>query len=182
MNPNRLLETIQIASPCQASWGEMRGDDRARFCSQCSKCVYNIAMMPALDVAKLIEETEGRVCMRLYRRRDGTVLTADCPVGAEQAKRGRLRRVVAWSVLGLSVLFTRSLLQSYAASAERPQGAGGGLSQRLEACVDWAKDIIGLNPTPTGTVTMGVICPPSNSSIMGEVDLTSLLDGDSGSD
>jgi hypothetical protein len=61
MKPNRLLDTIKIASPCQASWGEMRGDDRARFCSHCSKCVYNITMMPALDVAKLIEATEGRV-------------------------------------------------------------------------------------------------------------------------
>ena len=179
MEACRILQTIRIASPCHAAWDQMLGDDRARFCRECNKCVYNIATMSAAEALSLIEETEGRVCMRLYRRTDGTVLTSDCPVGAESAKRGRVRRVVAWSVLGLSVLFTRSALQSYAKSVDQPGANLGGITYRLQACVDWAKDILGLTPTPRGTVTMGVICPPSNSSLMGEVDLSSLLDGDS---
>ena len=162
MDASRLLASIQIGSPCRASWAEMLGDDRARFCRECNKCVYNIAMMSSAEVVSLIQETEGRVCMRLYRRLDGTVLTSDCPVAAETGKRGRVRRLVAWSVLGASVLLTRFVLQSYAHGADRPSSSGGGISYRLQACVDWAKEILGLRPAPNFTV--GDVCIPVTPS------------------
>ena len=31
-----LLSAIQIASPCTADWNAMTGDDRARFCGECT--------------------------------------------------------------------------------------------------------------------------------------------------
>ena len=37
------------------------------------------------EALKLVEEREGRLCVRFYQRRDGTVLTTDCPVGAAKA-------------------------------------------------------------------------------------------------
>jgi hypothetical protein len=43
MSPLTILDDIQIASPCDANWAEMVGDDRTRFCSSCSKHVYNFA-------------------------------------------------------------------------------------------------------------------------------------------
>ena len=152
MDASRILESIKIASPCHASWDEMLGDDRARFCRECNKCVYNIAMMSSEEAVSLIRDTEGRVCMRLYRRLDGTVLTSDCPVGIEAAKHGRLRRLAAWSVLGLSVLFARTALRSYAESDAGISGSGAGVAYRLQACVDWAKEILGLKPRVVFTV------------------------------
>ena len=77
------IDRLRIASPCKVPWSAMAGDDRARFCAHCEKHVYNIAAMTSDDVGDLIRRTEGSFCARLYRRRDGTVLTADCPVGAE---------------------------------------------------------------------------------------------------
>jgi len=71
----------------------MSGDDRVRHCAACDKQVYNFAAMTGAEAEALIRKHEGRLCGRLYRRADGTVLTADCPVG-----RGIVRRKAAWLV------------------------------------------------------------------------------------
>ncbi|APR87839.1 hypothetical protein A7982_13188 [Minicystis rosea] len=84
-----LLENVRIASPCTASWDAMTGDDRVRFCGQCQKNVYNLSAMPRDEAERLLAERDGAMCVRLYRRTDGTVLTADCPVGVRK-KRVRL--------------------------------------------------------------------------------------------
>jgi hypothetical protein len=75
---------LKIASPCPASWDDMEGDDRVRFCDECELNVYNLANMTEEQALKLVEEREGRLCVRLYQREDGTVITRDCPVGMEE--------------------------------------------------------------------------------------------------
>lgn len=78
-----ILDSIRIAAPCPAEWGQMTGDERARFCGQCQKHVYNLSAMTAADAVALIREKEGQLCGRLFRRADGTVITSDCPVGLQ---------------------------------------------------------------------------------------------------
>jgi hypothetical protein len=85
MDALTVLDDIRIATPCQASWDEMPGDDRVRSCPACSRAVYNIAAMTSDEVAALITSREGRLCGRLFRRADGTVITADCPGVAVEA-------------------------------------------------------------------------------------------------
>ena len=84
MRTNELLANIRIASPCSARWGDMVGDDRARFCAQCQKNVYNLSNLSAEGASALLQAKEGSLCARFYQRADGTVLTADCPAGASQ--------------------------------------------------------------------------------------------------
>src|SRR6266516_379759 len=84
MNASEFLGRVKIASPCRARWQDMTGDDRSRYCHQCRKHVYNFSAMSAEEVADLIRAKEGRLCGRFYRRRDGTMLTANCPVGASR--------------------------------------------------------------------------------------------------
>jgi hypothetical protein len=86
-----LLNRITIASPCSASWDDMVGDERVRFCGKCEKNVYNLSSMESAEAEALLREHEGNVCVRLYRRKDGTVLTTDCPVGV---RKKRVRRLV----------------------------------------------------------------------------------------
>ena len=43
-----LLEDVRVASPCNASWDAMKGDDRVRFCGECQKNVYNLSAMTRL--------------------------------------------------------------------------------------------------------------------------------------
>ena len=98
------LDRIRIASPCPITWEQMVGDDSVRFCNHCRLNVYNLSELSKADAEALLASTEGRLCARLYRRSDGTVLTKDCPVGL-QALRRRVARTAA-AVLGLIGSFT----------------------------------------------------------------------------
>src|SRR6266850_6531494 len=81
MKSSNRLDHLRIASPCPVGWDQMSGDDRVRFCEQCSLRVYNLSAMTRTEAEALIANTEGRICARLYRRFDGTIITKDCPVG-----------------------------------------------------------------------------------------------------
>jgi hypothetical protein len=81
------LRNVKIAVPCPADWNCMIGDDRVRFCNQCNLNVYNLSGMSKPDAEDLIRRTEERLCVRFYRRTDGTVLTENCPVGLRAIKR-----------------------------------------------------------------------------------------------
>ena len=80
------LNNIKIASPCSANWEEMYGNERKRFCGDCNLNVYNLSGMTKYDAENLLMSSEGRVCVRYFERSDGTVLTADCPVGWAKVK------------------------------------------------------------------------------------------------
>ena len=97
------LPVIQVASPCNESWDAMAGDERIRFCLRCSKHVYNLSAMTTDETHSLIEETEGKLCVRFYQRRDGTVLTADCPEGSKRRRRHRAAALVAAATTAMAV-------------------------------------------------------------------------------
>ncbi|MEZ0229266.1 MAG: hypothetical protein ACAI25_11625 [Planctomycetota bacterium] len=82
-----MLEDVKIARPCGADWDKMTGDDRVRFCQLCQLNVYNLSGMKREDAETLLASREGKVCVRLYKRDDGTVLTQDCPVGLAAVRR-----------------------------------------------------------------------------------------------
>jgi hypothetical protein len=92
MNSQPLVNQLRIASPCRARWEDMAGDQRARFCGQCRKHVFNLSAMTAVEIEGLVRDTEGRFCGRFFQRADGTVLTADCP-SSRRLRRSRLARL-----------------------------------------------------------------------------------------
>ena len=83
---NPPLQEIRIAAPCQAEWRWMYGNDRVRFCGQCNLNVYNLTAMTSEEAEDLIRRTEGRLCVRFYRRKDGAILVKNCPVGVRSFK------------------------------------------------------------------------------------------------
>src|SRR5262249_21077330 len=87
-----LLAAVRVASPCSMRWEDMEGTDRVRHCGQCDLNVYDLSEMSAHEAEGVLRSAEGRMCIRLYRREDGTVLTRDCAVGVRAARR-RLARV-----------------------------------------------------------------------------------------
>ncbi len=88
-----VIDSIEIATPCPVSWESMDGDERKRLCGQCKLHVYNLKEMTAEEAVDLLTESDGRVCVQLYRRKDGTVLTQDCPTGLARLRRAMWRRV-----------------------------------------------------------------------------------------
>src|SRR5215212_5410702 len=83
------LDVIDVARPCTMDWNKMRGDEQVRFCGHCSLHVYNLSEMSRSAAERLVRETEGRMCVRFYRRADGTVTTRDCGIKAAAKRLGR---------------------------------------------------------------------------------------------
>jgi hypothetical protein len=140
------LEDLRIATPCRADWDEMSGDDRVRFCGRCEKNVYNVSALSRAEAEALVREREGRVCLRLYRRSDGTVITSDCPVGV---RRQRLGARVWASISGM------------ATSAALLVGLWSGRARADLAAPD-------KKPTQTQP-TKGTATPPDKHVLMGKV-------------
>jgi hypothetical protein len=94
-----VLDNIRVASPCTVSWAAMVGDDRVRHCGHCDKDVYNLSGMTRDEAEALVVGRAGALCVRYFQRFDGTVLTADCPVGAKKQRKQR-RLIVAGAAAG----------------------------------------------------------------------------------
>lgn len=75
-----ILDRVKIASPCPVLWEAMqanRGTDASRFCLQCKRNVHDIASMTAEEAEKLLTSADP-VCVQIFRRHDGKVMTRDC--------------------------------------------------------------------------------------------------------
>lgn len=100
------LHRIDVPSPCTASWDKMKGDDRVRHCSDCNKNVFNLSAMAAAEATTLLADNQnGDLCVRFYRRPDGTVMTSDCSTSTRAFARRTLRKLPAMAgatVLALS--------------------------------------------------------------------------------
>lgn len=101
VRPAVSLDVIDVAKPCPADWEQMRGDAQVRFCTHCSLNVYNLSAMSRARAQQLVAEREGRLCVRFYRRADGTVMTQDCGGGIWLAARkvGRFAKAATTVVL-----------------------------------------------------------------------------------
>lgn len=105
MNKGNILDQVRVASPCNARWEDMTGDDRARFCGHCQKHVFNLSALTRREAEQLVREKEGGFCGRFHQRRDGRMLTADCPSGLRRC-RERLGFICAVVIGGLTFLLT----------------------------------------------------------------------------
>jgi hypothetical protein len=153
-----LLDSVTIASPCTASWDEMIGDDRSRFCTHCQKDVFNLSALPREEAETFLRERTSEVCVRLYKRADGTVLTSDCPVGVKRKR----RRKAAVAAVGGGLMAAGALFQM----ASRQQGSREGyMAGALEAMpVETAVPVAPTAPTASTApephrTTMGVMMP-----------------------
>lgn len=104
-----LLDQVQIASPCDAPWEGMTGNELARRCARCDREVFNISAMSRQDAEAFLRERVApdreRICGLFFRRSDGTIITADCPVGlAAIRRRARIVAARIAAALGLTVL------------------------------------------------------------------------------
>ena len=80
----------------------MLGDDRKRHCGECKLSVFNLSGMSRTEAENLIMNAEGRLCVRFYKRADGSVITQDCPVGWARVK----QRTKAYVTALASMIFT----------------------------------------------------------------------------
>ena len=173
------LNNIKVASPCSADWEGMFGNERKRFCGDCKLNVYNISGMTRTEAERLLEQSEGRLCVRYYRRADGTILTKDCPVG--WAKVRQRTSMIATAALSMIVSFLAGL-SIYSAFSKKVD-----LGVRLP--IPFA------TPTPKYEPLMGAIAIPTPTAtpkksptprvgrvVMGDVSIETKVINDSGAD
>jgi hypothetical protein len=170
-----LLESIRIATPCRADWDDMVGDERVRFCGKCQKNVYNLSEMTRAEAEALVREKQGRMCARLYRRRDGTVLTADCPVGVRN-QRLRTRVWAALSSATASMALVLGLVSGRSARADLAVGGdankGKGTVSEVKGRMRIIRHTMGQIPPQSTEPLPEKAKPPAHQVKMGEVRMT----------
>ncbi len=152
-----MLSQAKIASPCTASWEQMKGDDHIRFCNGCQKNVYDLSSLTSVEAEALLREKEGDLCARFYRRNDGTIMTSDCSVGVR--RKWATRAAAAAAVFGSAGLALKMQVMPNVAMgdvAPYEQGAPVAMGSIAPPSSPPPSD----PPTQTATQTA---TPPSNS-------------------
>jgi hypothetical protein len=162
------LDSLRIISPCDVPWSSMKGDDAVRFCGKCRKNVYRVAAMTRQEALDVIERAEGRVCMQLSWRRDGTVATGDCWARLRRARRrGLLAFMAVLPIVLATQLWTQAFglraLLGFLRTAPAPVASGAAVlppPPALPIGYEMAGEIaIDENPPNIEYVRMGLIGP-----------------------
>ena len=146
------LDHVRIAAPCKADWEQMIGTERVRFCGQCNLNVYNLSSMTKLQAESLIAEMEGRLCVRFYRRTDGSILTDNCPVGLRAIRKRLSYFAKAASAAVLSFL---AGLGVYRATAVPPNSAIAGRLVLTAPEIEGVKSRMESDTIPPSAVEVG---------------------------
>ncbi len=126
------LNRVRIAAPCKADWDGMIGNDRVRFCGQCNLNVYNLSSMARHEAESFVTRNEGRMCVRFYRRADGSILTRNCPIGL-RAIRQRLSGLArATTTLVLGFFAGLGIYETVATKGREAEGRMGVMALPIE--------------------------------------------------
>ncbi|MEP4078813.1 hypothetical protein [Haloferula sp.] len=144
------LDRLKLSFRCPADWEAMEGDERKRFCSHCQKDVHNLSAMSRAEAATVVAEG-SRLCVRMLRRADGSLVTKGCPKTVS-ARGQAVRRLGAGLAAGSALAL---------ASCDDPQHAVGVLPAPPEEATvpaDEEHEIIG-DFVPPNPAIMGEMCP-----------------------
>jgi hypothetical protein len=99
-----VLDAITIPVSCPVPWDDMRGDHRTRFCNKCSQNVHDVSELTRAEAMNLVIGGDTIPCLRIYRRPDGRVMTADCTTRRERVWKWLDRRS-AWAAALFALVF-----------------------------------------------------------------------------
>lgn len=158
-----VLPNIRVASPCPADWNAMTGDERIRACGSCNKNVYNLSTLTREEAEALILEKEGRLCVRYFQRKDGTILLKDCSIGITQKRKRRVIAIGVAALLGGGVFAAIKLTRS--------PGTGNSAFDVPASLDQLTTSVIQMNPEPPEDhfEMKGDISEPDTHAMMGAI-------------
>jgi hypothetical protein len=109
--------------------------------------------MSRAEAEQLVREKEGKFCGRFYERRDGRVLTNNCPVGRQR----RCSRLLKFCAVGFAAIAILSTALATGGSPRRNNAPRGPLARKMDGWIYDAKVKLGIIKP---TMVMGKICPP----------------------
>lgn len=131
----------------------MIGNDQIRFCDHCNLQVHNISAMSRADAMRLVERSQGRLCVRYYRDGAGQLLTAKAlprqtaPPALYQLGR-RVSRLAA-GAFGATLSLSSAVAQSPIAQNQPAS------SQGISPVDNLNSSIVGRITDPNGAVIPG---------------------------
>ena len=150
------LDHVQVAAPCKSDWDQMIGSEQMRFCGHCNLNVYNLSGMTRDEAEFIIARNEGRLCVRFYRRADGSIITSKCPVGLRAIKEGVSYWTKAIGAAALTFLATVGFYRLLpAVSPFDPQMAMGSIRSPVDQVLLVQGEMTA--PVPEDRFTMGRI-------------------------
>jgi ankyrin repeat protein len=130
----------------------MIGNDRVRFCEHCKLDVTNLSALTRPEAMRLVERSEGRLCVRFVTRSNGDLLTKQLPRKVHQIAR-RASRIAAGA-------FSATLSLSTAATQAQP---GNGFESRRQTPVATAL----ASPIAHEATLAGTVTDPNGAVVMG---------------
>ena len=97
----------QLSFVCPIPWNEMRGDDRERYCTKCSRTVVNLSLLTEAQRVAVLAEAQQRpdgLCVAYYQRLSGEFVSAETPVSPQESRRAVQFGVTALSAAALAVV------------------------------------------------------------------------------
>ncbi len=161
------LNNLKVASPCSQDWNAMIGDSRKRYCGECRLNVYNLSGMSRNEAENLILSAEGRLCVRFYKRADGTVLTEDCPVGWARVKQRTRAYVTALASLIFSFFGALGLVAAFNKTNQTVMGDIAVSTPTPKATPKDMPEVMGAIPMPTPKTTPKTT--PDDREIVGKI-------------
>jgi hypothetical protein len=136
-------------------WDAMAGNQQVRHCGECRLNVYNLSAMTEIEIQRLLvtQPAEQRVCVRFYRRADGTMLTQDCPRGIKRlAKRvSKLGAAVFSALVSMNCAMAKTTTAGTATAGSKTQPQA---CQRVQA-QEQSANILVVVADPDGAVVPG---------------------------
>jgi Carboxypeptidase regulatory-like domain/Ankyrin repeats (many copies) len=149
-----LLDRLTVTFPCSEDWDAMTGNEQVRFCSHCDLSVHNLSEMTRGEALALVRKSEGRLCVRYYRRPDATVQTLPLHNIKRRASK------IATSALTATLSLCSPALAQASSTTELPiQGRAYVSGKRDGARPD--------EQTRPGATLEGVVLDPNEAVIVG---------------
>jgi hypothetical protein len=154
--------------------------DRVHHCPGCKMNVYNLSAMTQSEAEGLLRKHEGRLCVRYYQRRDGTVMTRNCPVGAHAARllliRGSLAAAALFAFSAMAMLPFATMGQRASSTDEATMGGPAVSTQERPIMSEPIMGDVAVplveTPAPAAEPTMGKAVIPlkkSDDTVQGRV-------------
>jgi hypothetical protein len=101
------LPVIEIKNPCPVDFHAMPVEGRARYCAHCDRHVHDLSAMRSDEVADLICQNAGQLCVRFEQAADGQIVTLD------YARPTPRRWTWEWLVLSVLAIFGAGALDAW---------------------------------------------------------------------
>src|SRR6185503_5165753 len=117
----RSVDRMIIPAPCEADWDAMTGNDQVRFCAHCNLHVTDLSSMTLTKAKQLVEQSQGRLCVRFIQDPNGGVISSTMPEKLYRIRR-RVSRLAA-SAFTATISVSSAMAQNQASPTVEERNA-----------------------------------------------------------